>query len=379
MKLCKKICLFLASLMLLGSFAACGGSSAGTGNSDNNGGGAGGNTNVGDNGNGDVGGEDEEEELISVLTDKKYKRGFTVRGLGLPIYPEHAEEETVEGAHLYDPGYLFQYGKTDLDAPVWQLCQWATRYGFHDESVTTFSDLGNGKYSYTNPSKTFKVDTQTGEIYLGLDASECYVYGDRTAGQEWPHLLLSRDIKRNANSKVSDKSSINVSLDIALDKFEDKMTSPVNTGLHSAMCLFYVFVSNWDEASNNFSDMLWLGMGLFDNRYEYSPEMGMADEGSKDSATGKYIYNIAGDQYLSNGNNFYEDGEIKVDSEKYVSIDFDILPFIQIALSRAQQNGMMKSSKFENLYISGMYIGFELPGTYDIAMHFKNMDITVKY
>lgn len=357
MKKHRKISLFLASLLALGCCVGCGG---------------------GNGGNGGNGGE-EEVETVSVLTDKKYKRGFTVRGLGLPIYPEYAEEETVPGAHLYDPGYLFQYGKTDLDAPVWELCQWATRYGFHDETVTTFTDHGAGKYTYANPSKTFTVDTGTGEIYLGLDASECYVYGDRTNGQEWPHLLLSRDIKKNANSKVSDKKSINVSLDIALDKFEDKMTSPVNTGLHSAMCLLYLFVSNYDEASNNFSDMIWLGMMLFDNRYEYAPEMAMVDEGSKESATGKYIFNIAADNYLSEGNNFYENGEIKVDSEKYVHIDFDVLPYISAALTRAQQSGAMSNSSFENLYISGMYLGYELPGTYDIGMHFKNLDIRVEY
>jgi len=35
----------------------------------------------------------------------------------------------------------------------------------------------------------------------------------------------------------------------------------------------------------------------------------------------------------------------------------------------------MVNSSWENLYVNGMYTGYELPGNYDIDMSFKNIDI----
>lgn len=318
--------------------------------------------------------EKEEPEEYSLLTDKKFKRGFKVRGLGLPIYPEHADEETFGDA--YDTGYVFDYGKTTEDAPLWSVCQWSTRYAFHDTSITTFTAKGR-TYTYENKSKLFRVNTGTGEFTLGLKASECYVYGDRYGTQEWPHLLISREnINRNEFSRIYGKEEIRVRLNASLDKFEDKMRTTPSEVVHAAQCMFYLYVSNYNKQSNNFSDMLWLGMSIFDSRYEYTPPYARGDTESKESATGKYIYNVQNEYYLGAGNNFYEDGQISVGNK--VSIDFDILPFVQIALDKAKEDGYMLSSSYENLYINGMYVGFELPGTYDIQMSFDGMDIVVR-
>ena len=314
-------------------------------------------------------------EYMSILTDKKFRRGFKVRGLGLPIYPEHAEEETFgPPSALYDTDCVFQYGKEDLDNPLWAICQWSSRYAFHDPSITSFNANGT-QYTYENKSKLLSVDTSTGRFTLGLKGEECYVYGDRQPLQEWPHLLISRDINRSELTKISDKKEIRVRLDARLDLYEDKMRIEAGEYMHAAQCMFYLYVSNYDEVTDNFTDMLWLGMWVFDNRYEYAPEFAKGDVGSKESETGKYIYNVAGDKYLSATNNFYTKGKISVGNE--VSIDFNILPYVKIALDRAQADGYMEGSKYENLYINGMYVGFELPGTYNIRMTFENMDIKV--
>lgn len=314
-----------------------------------------------------------DDDSSSILSDRKFKRGFVVRGLGLPIYKDHADEETYGPA--YDTGYVFQYGKDDLDSPVWEICQWSSRYGFHDESVTKFTANGT-EYTYTNPSKFFRVNTSTGEFTLGIEGEKCYVYGDREPYMEWPHLLVSRDINRSFLTKVSDKTELRIKLDASLDRFEDKMTVEPIPWLHAAQCMFYLYISNYDEKTDNFSDMLWLGMSIFDSRSEYTEEFARPDTESKESGTGKFIYNVASTEYLSDGNNFYRDGKIAVGTS--VTIDFDILPFVKIALQKAQEQGCMLSSKYENLYVSGMYIGFEIPGTYNIEMTYNNMDIRVK-
>lgn len=314
------------------------------------------------------------DESSSILSDRKFKRGFEVRGLGLPIYKDHAEEETY--GPLYDTGYVFQYGKEDLDKPVWQICQWSSRYAFHDESITTFTANGT-EYTYQNPSKFFRVNTSTGEFTLGLEGEKCYVYGDRDVYQEWPHLLISRDIKRSLLTKISDKTELKIYVDATLDRFEDKMRIEPHPHIHAAQCMFYLYISNYDEATNNFSDMLWLGMTLFDSRTDYTEEFAKQDTGSKDSETHKFIYNVSSTEYLSRNNNFY-DKKAQVVVGSSISIDFDILPFVKTALRKAQEAGCMLESSYENLYVNGMYIGFELPGTYNLEMTFKNMDIRVK-
>ncbi len=314
----------------------------------------------------------DESSFISILTDKKFKKGFNVRGLGIPIYRDRAEEETF--GDMYETGYVFDYGGDATDEPVWDVCQWSSRYAFHDRSITEFiSD--KPVYTYKNKSKLLSVNTSTGEFTLGLKGSECYVYGDRQVGQEWPHLLISRDIGRSELVKISDKEEIRITLKATLDSYEDHMTVTPHEGIHAAQCMFYLYVANYDKATNNFNDMLWLGMPVFDNRVEYTAEFAKADVDSKESETGKYIYNVASDNYLWEGNNFYKNGEITVGTK--ASIDFDILPFVKTALEKAQTDGYMQTASYDNLYINGMYIGFELPGTYDIQMTFSDMDIKV--
>ena len=310
---------------------------------------------------------------VSILSDRKFKRGFVVRGLGLPIYKNHADEETF--GDPYETGVKFQYNKDSLDSPVWEICQWSSRYAFHDSSITTFTENGT-EYTYRNPSKVLIVNTSTGEFTLGLDADKCYVYGDRDPPMEWPHLLIARDINRSVFTKISDKEEIRIHLDSTLERYEDKMTVEPYVWTHAAQCMFYLYISNYDESTNNYTDMLWLGMTIFDNRFEYTEEFARPDTESKESATGKYIYNVANSEYYSDDNSFYKNGEIKVGSS--IHIDFDILPYVKIALEKAKEDNCMSTSSYDNLYISGMYIGFELPGTYNLEMSFRNMDIRVK-
>ena len=104
---------------------------------------------------------EETEGYVSLLTDKTFSNGFWMRGLGGPIYGDPIETF----GDATDPNVRFQYGKENLSQPEWNICQWATRYPFHDINNTSphlpegkinyaFEDLGNGKYQYTNSSKS---------------------------------------------------------------------------------------------------------------------------------------------------------------------------------------------------------------------------------
>lgn len=326
-----------------------------------------------------------EKGYTSILSDKKFKQGFIVRGLGAPIYGDDIEFF----GEAYDPMVYFDYGKKGLK-PTWRLCQWATRYPFHDKENTSyeyknglktfnykFMDKGNGVYRYDNQSKTIEFNTKTGEYSLALKASECYKEV-RVAGQEWPHLLLEQPITPSSGvfeaAKISDSASIRVKIDVKLNSFKDNMGDEADPSLHSAMCLFYLFVANYEPTTRAFTDMLWFGIPIFDNRYVFSPEMSFPDSGSKGSATEKWIFNISSDNFFSPENNLYDE-EGKMIFGEWKTVDVELVSLIRRAFEEAQNAGYMANSSWENLYVNGMYTGYELPGNYDIGMSFKNIDI----
>ena len=277
--------------------------------------------------------------------------------------------------------------------PQWHLAQWASRYPFHDKQNTTyeikngqktfnyrFTEVERNHYLYENQSKTFEVNTRTGEYRLALKASECY-HSDRVAYQEWPHLLLEQDLCTpsglNAACKISDSKTIRVKIDAKINEFVDHMGDRADYGLHSAMCLFYLYVANYDETARNFTDMLWFGIPIFDNRYVFSEEASFPDAGSKESATDKWIFNISSSAFFQPDYNLYDEaGKILLNTWR--TVDVELTDLIRRAFNAAQEAGYMKDSKWDNLYINGMYTGYELPGTYDIDMSFKNIDIVVE-
>ena len=48
---------------------------------------------------------------------------------------------------------------------------------------------------------------------------------------------------------------------------------------------------------------------------------------------------------------------------------------IRHAFELAQSRGFLKNTKYENLGITSMYIGWELPGTFDVGMDVNNMKL----
>ena len=102
--------------------------------------------------------------------------------------------------------------------------------------------------------------------------------------------------------------------------------------------------------------------------------MSFPDSGSKGSATEKWIFNISSDNFFSPDNNLYDE-EGKMIFGEWKTVDVELVSLIRRAFEEAQNAGYMANSSWENLYVNGMYTGYELPGNYDIDMSFKNIDI----
>jgi len=298
--------------------------------------------------------------IYELLKDTKYENGFMVRNMG--------------GAEKNDPtvGYL-NYGNAAL-IPSWSLAQWETKYDFRDlDNDTFFMELDDGVYEYDSLDKIFTVDTNTGTLGMELNASE--VYDDpRQSGEGWPHLLIAGDTK-NAEAPFANQAKnlnhLRLTLSAKLTKYEDCMGDEADTSLHAAAFYIYLYVKGVNEAGK--SEMTWFGLTIFDNRYAFHTESGQVDGGKAD-ASGLYIYQVPSRAFTDT--NFLKDNVIHADEDnEWMTIDIDVLPYIERALVRAQKDGFMKGVTMDTVYIDGMNMGWEMPGTYDAKMEVKDLSL----
>ncbi len=350
----------------------------------------------------------------SLILDKNFEEGFHVNGLHATIYQDEIEKFMQEGYSLSHTSVNFQYGEKGYNTNGfaetpgstfrWKLHQAASRYPFHDVNNTAesrsinrydegmlgtptfnyrYTQLGEKEYLYENQSKTMQVNTQTGEISLLVKGSECYKSA-RVANQEWPHWLLLQDWGNVAGDyaytqpryAMKNFDSIRMRLRCKVDYFRDLMGEEANPGLHSAICMYYILLGYKSPEAAMSYDFLYLGLPVFDNRQEL-PDGGSFQDGNKESATDKWIMNLFGsDYYTTETNSLWKDGKVAID--KWAVVDIELYPYIERALSDAQAGDCMKNATLDDLYVVGMYLGFELPGTYDLGMTFQGIDIATR-
>jgi hypothetical protein len=151
--------------------------------------------------------------------------------------------------------------------------------------------------------------------------------------------------------------------------FEDHMGSAFNPNTHAAQYLMYFSVRNKDT-----NDFIWFGFPLFDNRSEWNEPSSMFDKGTSALMVG--IGNRV--LYQANGkNNCWKNGKINAGpTVDWSTFNIDVLPLIKGALETAHNDGYMENTSVDQLVISGMNLGWEIPGTYDASMEMKDFSVT---
>lgn len=295
----------------------------------------------------------------NLLQDPTFKNGF--RALGLD-----ASDGGANGRTIFNPlgGNGRQY---------WNLASGASRYAFGDMNYTKLEKLGNGVFRYVNPTKEFTFDTNTGAMVFTGITSKCYD-APRTGSEPWFHLLIEQSF-RTADSKVSELAKVQLSLSNRLTMFKDNMGSAFNPNAHAAQFLMYLMVSNRDSSSSDYNRYIWFGIPLFDNRYEWLDSSAMLDQGTMSLMVGVGTRVL----YEENGkNNCWKNGKINASSNaEWSSFSIDLLPKIKSALETAHYKGYLTNTTVDQLYITGMNMGWEIPGSYDATMEVKDFSIMV--
>lgn len=265
-----------------------------------------------------------------------FEKGFRLTGYD-SRYPEN-----------HDIGRL-PYGQM-AEKTDWRIGQWGSKNNLINSVHTKDGDID----IFFDGSKTLKINNKTGGFALEVDASKEHVK-DREEGEEWIHFIL--EVMPFPNPvKIKDINFLDYYLEFQLTKEENKNIN-YNPNLHTALFIWYITLNDLDPKSPTYQDYLWFGLPIYDYRYDYSPFFAQQDSGKEDR-TDKFIINPAGDTFLND--------VVTLNTPQYMSID--AFQMLKDAYDLAVSRGFMKGTKFENLSIGSMYIGWELPGTFDVAM-----------
>jgi hypothetical protein len=284
-----------------------------------------------------------EYDTLSILEDRLFERGLIRKRAEAPAQ-----------------GSIYPFG-TSTDASIWEMAEWGTKYELEEADKETASD---GRVTYTNDGKAiaFKKDGANIEVAMDVYASAEYE-APRQQNQAWPHLLIEQSFTEKPY--VKDLEGLLLKFKGRLTKAEMKMDeNDFNTGLHTAQFQLFITVQDLNPNSAYHGDYLWFGIPFYDYRYEHIPVYAAQDVGKGD-ATGKFIYSAGSTDFMEGS---FQSGD-------WITIEKDIYPLIVDALKLAKERGYLTGSFFEDFRISGMNLGWEVPGTFDVGFEFNGFDL----
>lgn len=286
-------------------------------------------------------------DTVSILGDPDFANGLSLKGTN--------SENSPTGKFLYP------FGKAQVNTS-WELAEWGSKYQLSQDIMTT---EGSAKV-YRDPGKmiSFEKQGEDHHIKMGITTSNEYD-APRRAGEPWPHLLLEQAF--SSKPKLLDIKSLMLNFEGRLADIEMKMPeSAFDPGLHAAQFQLFITVQDLNPQSARYGDYFWFGIPFYDSRYRQAEVYAAKDIG-KDDATGKFIYSLASRDFMEGS--FHD--------KQWITINKDLYPAIIKALSIARERGYLAQSSDADLQISGMNIGWEVPGTFDAVFEFKVFDLSI--
>lgn len=286
-----------------------------------------------------------------LLQDRAFHRGFTVLNMG-----GSDKESTRTGKFVY---------AWPEEEPCWRIAQWESRYDFRDPAQTRADTPEPGVYRFDSRDKVFIADTNRAMLSMELNAAQVYDCA-RKEGAGWPHLLIEGETvcpEEPMASQLRYAKELRLSFSQRLTMFRDHMGQSADPTLHAGSFYIYLYIKGRNNKGE--TEMVWFGLTLFDNRFHFDGERGSRDGGKAD-ASGLFIYQVP--------IRAFREVPVTVGAQ-WLQVDVDVLPYVKRALELAQQRGYMQGVQWETVYIDGMNMGWEMPGTYDGCMQIRDLSL----
>ena len=251
--------------------------------------------------------------------------------------------------------------------PVWTCGQWNSQ-----SSLTAITPvvLDNGWYQWKDDYKEVRLGPYGAEEYdilLGANSVNEWDSTYRQAGEPWPHLLVEERLSPpGAAGPGCPSMDIMDSLHFHVEACLTQDTTIKNEGydpnIHAAQFLIYFTVQNLNRSSAGYGkEYIWLGIQVYDDRYEHPPEYI-----NKDDGTQTLIYSLAYDSVAT----------VSTHTHEWVAFDVDLYPYALKALDEAWRQGYLPSSHdLADYKLGGMNMGWELPGMNIVTMEVRHLSL----
>lgn len=258
------------------------------------------------------------------------------------------------------PGQHVRYGElkyTRSDAkPLWGLCQWSSRLPL-DPALAKSSASA---LVCSNLAKAVALRSRRGELTLAVNSAVEYGPRARTAADPWVHLLAEQEFA--APACLGDICNARLRVEARLLHATNLHRGDYSPDRHAAQFQIFFIVQNRNRQSPGFRDYLWFGVPLYDDRHRFPQEFKARDFGG----TAKFIFTAGGKTFAERSTH---DGQ-------WVTVDKDLLPFLREALATAWARGFLAGSREIGDYcLTGMNLGWEVPGTFDVAMEIRRLSL----
>ena len=297
---------------------------------------------------------EKEYTSMQLFEDTEFRNGFTIMG-----------QNTVKRGNVYiDPENQEGTG----EKPSWMIAQWNSGPClYRDRAESAQNIVTDGTI------KTVTFDPSDRSISLRLNTIP-YYDGKPGTTEKWPHLLLEQSPLDIDPKKPDDAEKLPyyscsvdkmvVTLDIRMNDYKFVYVDGVN----AAQFLSYYYIKSKDN-----KDFIWFGVPLFDNRGETGIYWALDTAGSN-----QMIYSIAStDTYKNSPHSLLNGAGEPIVSDEWIHVEVDIRPHIEALLELGLKEGKFKSAKTLNdLYISGVNIGWETIGSFDIDVQIRNFKLT---
>ncbi len=264
------------------------------------------------------------------------------------------------------PGRHDRYGVLagfESGSPAWDLVQWSSRESL---AVQPSTDDGSRR-TWANACKAVSLgrgpragsDT---ELVLAVNGWEEYGERARRDGEPWVHLLVEQAFSDPPT--MSALESVRFRIAVRLIRSRLRRTPEYSTDRHAAQFQVFLTLQNQNRASGGFGRFLWFGIPLYDDRHRFP----RAHKTQDTAGSGMFIFTPAGETFSRAS---AQDGD-------WVSVNSELLPLMREALETAWRQGYLtESRRLEDYRITGMNLGWEVPGILDVSMSVRDLSLMV--
>jgi hypothetical protein len=205
--------------------------------------------------------------------------------------------------------------------------------------------------------------TAEADLTLGVNASVEYDGRARKSGELWVHLLVEQNFAEPPS--LAELSSARLRLAAKLSRSEFHRTADYSPGLHAAQFQMFLMVQNRNRQSRGFGQLVWFGIPLYDDRSRFPKEHKTQDTGG----TSMFIFTPAGSVYT----------ERSAHDREWIRLDKELMPLFHDALETAWQSGFLTESRaLDDYRVTGMNLGWEVPGLFDVEMQVRDLSLEVR-